>query len=123
MEDESSQKMREAYKNYIVRLFTLIGSSSEQAGAAVEAVMKIEKEIAGVSFSREELRDTQKNYNKMSVEDFKAKNDLLNWDVYFESMGLKNLDALDAKQLSFYEGLSVRCMWLNISRPLPKKRC
>lgn len=31
LEDESSQKMREAYKNYITRLFTLIGSSPEQA--------------------------------------------------------------------------------------------
>ena len=38
LEDESSQKMREAYKNYITRLFTLIGSSPEQADAAVKAV-------------------------------------------------------------------------------------
>ena len=42
----------------------------------------------------------------MSIEDFKAKNDLLNWDVYFESMGMMDIKYLDAKQLSFYEGLS-----------------
>lgn len=106
LEDESSQKMREAYKNYITRLFTLIGSSPEQADAAVDAVMKIEKGIAEVSFSREDLRDSRKNYNKMSVEDFKAKNDPLNWDVYFESMGMMDIKYLDAKQLPFYEGLS-----------------
>ena len=88
LEDESSQKMREAYKNYITRLFTLIGCSPEQADAAVNAIMKIERGIAEVSFSREDRRDSQKNYNKMSIEDFKAKNDLLNWDVYFESMGM-----------------------------------
>ena len=103
LEDESSQKMREAYKNYITRLFTLIGCSPEQA---VNAIMKIERGIAEVSFSREDLRDSQKNYNKMSIEDFKAKNDLLNWDVYFESMGMMDIKYLDAKQLSFYEGLS-----------------
>ena len=106
LEDESSQKMREAYKNYITRLFTLIGSSRDQAYAAVNAIMKIERGIAEVSFSREDLRDSQKNYNKMSIEDFKAKNDLLNWDVYFESMGMMDIKYLDAKQLSFYEGLS-----------------
>lgn len=106
LEDESSQKMREAYKNYITRLFTLIGCSPEQADAAVNAIMKIERGIAEVSFSREDLRDSQKNYNKMSIEDFKAKNDLLNWDVYFESMGMMDIKYLDAKQLSFYEGLS-----------------
>ena len=60
LEDESSQKMREAYKNYITRLFTLIGSSPEQADAAVNAIMKIERGIAEVSFSREDLRDSQK---------------------------------------------------------------
>ena len=78
----------------------------EQADAAVNAIMKIERGIAEVSFSREDLRDSQKNYNKMSIEDFKAKNDLLNWDVYFESMGMMDIKYLDAKQLSFYEGLS-----------------
>lgn len=106
LEDEGSQKMREAYKNYISRLFSLSGSTPEQVEAAVNAVMKIEKGIANVSFSREDLRDTQKNYNKMSVEEFKAKNNPLNWDVYFESMGLMNVKYLDAKQLPFYEGLS-----------------
>ena len=106
LEDESSQKMREAYKEYITRLFTLTGSSPEQADAAVNAIMKIEKGIAEISFSREDLRDSQKNYNKISVEDFKAKNDPLNWDVYFESMGLMEIKYLDAKQLPFYEGLA-----------------
>lgn len=106
LEDEGSQKIREAYKEYITRLFTLIGSSPEQAEAAVDAVMKIEKGIAEISFSREELRDSRKNYNKLSVDDFKAKGDPLNWDVYFKTMGLENIQSLDAKQLPFYEGLS-----------------
>lgn len=105
LEDESSQKMRDAYKEYITRLFTLTGSSPEQADAAVNAIMKIEKGIAGVSFSREELRDSRKNYNKMSVEDFKAKCDLLNWDLYFETMGIRT-QSMDVKQLPFHEGLT-----------------
>lgn len=105
-DDSEMQEMREAYRAYINRLFTLVGSSPEQADAAVDAILKIEKNIAEASFSREELRDTQKNYNKISVEAFKAKNDLLNWDVYFETMGLKDLAELDAQQLPFYEKLS-----------------
>ena len=35
--------MRDAYRAYINKLFTLAGSSPEQADAAVDAVMKIEK--------------------------------------------------------------------------------
>lgn len=106
LEDEASQKIREAYKTYITRLFTLVGSSPEQADAAVNAILKIEKGIAAISFSREELRDSQKNYNKILIDDFKAKNNPLDWDIYFESMGLMEIKYLDAKQLPFYEGLA-----------------
>ena len=105
LDDEATQKMRDAYKEYITRLFTLVGSSPEQADAAVQAIMKIEKGIAEISFSREDLRDSQKNYNKLSIEEFKADNNPLNWDIYFESLGLMDIKFLDAKQLPFYKGL------------------
>lgn len=105
LEDEGSAKMRDAYKAYINKLFTLSGSSPEQAEAAVDAVMKIEKGIAGVSYSREDLRDSQKNYNKVAYEDFKKIGSPLDWDVYFESIGLAGLKELDAKQISFYKDL------------------
>lgn len=107
LEDDASQKMREAYKQYISRLFTLTGNSPEQSAAAVDAVMKIEKGIATASFSREDLRDAQKNYNKLPIAEFKAQNNPLDWDVYFESIGMMELKDIDAKQLSFYKGLEV----------------
>ncbi|WP_455639422.1 M13 family metallopeptidase [Parabacteroides sp.] len=105
LDDDATMKMRDAYKNYINQLFTLTGASPEQAEAAVNAVMKIETGIAENSFSREELRDSQKNYNKIKLEEFKAKNNPIDWDVYFESMGLMELEYLDAKQLPYYEAL------------------
>ena len=106
LEDEGSQKLIEAYKTYINRLFTLSGSSPEQADAAVNAVMKIEKEIARISWSRENLRDSQKNYNKVSLDEFKKASDALDWDLYFETMGLGNVAELDAKQYAFYSDLA-----------------
>lgn len=103
--DEPTMKMRDAYKQYINQLFTLAGASPEQAEAAVDAVMKVETGIAGISFSREDLRDSQKNYNKIKLDEFKAKGNPVDWDVYFESMGLKGIEYLDAKQLPFYGAL------------------
>lgn len=105
LDDEGAVKMRDAYKQFINRLFTLTGASPEQAEAAVNAVMKIETGIAEISFSREDLRDSQKNYNKIKLEEFKAKNNPIDWDVYFESMGLMEIEYLDAKQLPFYGAL------------------
>ena len=106
LEDEGSAKMRDAYRAYINKLFTLAGSSPEQADAAVDAVMKIEKAIAEISYGREDLRDSQKNYNKLAYEDFKQRESPLDWDVYFESMGLAGLKELDAKQINFYKDMS-----------------
>ena len=106
LEDEGSAKMRDAYRAYIIKLFTLAGSSPEQADAAVDAVMKIEKAIAEISYGREDLRDSQKNYNKLAYEDFKQIESPLDWDVYFESMGLAGLKELDAKQINFYKDMS-----------------
>ena len=105
LDDEATVKVRDAYKQFIKQLFTLTGASPEQADAAVNAVMKIETGIAEISFSREDLRDTQKNYNKIKLEEFKARNNPLDWDVYFESMGLMEIEYLDAKQLPFYDAL------------------
>ncbi|WP_165154113.1 M13 family metallopeptidase [Parabacteroides sp. ZJ-118] len=106
LEDEGSTRMRDAYRIYINKLFTLAGSSPEQAGAAVDAVMKIEKAIAEISYGREDLRDSRKNYNKLAYEDFKKIESPLDWDVYFESMGLAGLKALDAKQINFYKEMN-----------------
>ena len=106
LEDEGSAKMRDAYRAYINKLFTLAGSSPEQADAAVDAVMKIEKAIAEISYGREDLRDSQKNYNKLAYEDFKKIESPLDWDVYFESMGLAGLKELDAKQINFYKDMN-----------------
>ena len=105
LDDEGTVKMRDAYKQFINRLFTLTGASPEQAESAVNAVMKIETGIAEISYSREDLRDSQKNYNKIKLEEFKAKNNPIDWDVYFESMGLMEIEYLDAKQLPFYGAL------------------
>lgn len=106
LEDEGSAKMRDAYRAYINKLFTLAGSSPEQADAAVDAVMKVEKAIAEISYGREDLRDSQKNYNKLAYEDFKQIESPLDWDVYFESMGLAGLKELDAKQINFYKDMN-----------------
>ena len=106
LEDEGSAKMRDAYRAYINKLFTLAGSSPEQADAAVDAVMKIEKAIAEISYGREDLRDSQKNYNKLAYEDFKQIESPLDWDVYFESMGLAGLKELDAKQINLYKDMN-----------------
>lgn len=105
LKDEASEKIRESYKQYINKLFTLAKCSPEQAEVATDAVLKVENAIAENSYSREELRDSEKNYNKMSYEDFKKMGSPLDWDIYFEAMGLGGIQELDAKQVNYFKAL------------------
>lgn len=104
--DETSNAIRNSYRKYITNLFELAGYTAEEVKAAEEAVMKIETGIANASYTREDLRDSQKNYNKISVDKFKAATDPLNWDIYFGTMGLNDVKEIDAKQAIFYQDMN-----------------
>lgn len=104
-DDENTQKIQQAYREYIHKLFILAGYNEARAKRAVESVMKIETALARVQFSREEQRDPQKNYNKMTVEEFKALTSAFDWDVFFTEMGYDGEKELVVDQLPFIKGM------------------
>ena len=68
--DEATAKIREAYKQHIVRMFQLFGFNKAVSQQKMEQVMKLETALAKVSKNRTELRDVEANYNKMTLSDF-----------------------------------------------------
>ena len=106
LDDENSLKIRNAYKEYINKLFALAGYSVEEAAASADAVLAFETEIAGISVDRNALRDVHKNYNKMSLNDFKKKYDFINWDIFFNEVGIRKSTELNAGQIPFFEGMT-----------------
>ena len=106
LNDESSVKIREAYKEYMNKLFVLAGYSVEDAAAATEKVLALETKIAEVSVDRATRRDVHKNYNKMTVKEFKKNYGFINWDIFFNEVGIKNSTELNASQKPFFEGMT-----------------
>jgi len=68
--DPETVKIREAYKKHVVRMFQLFGFSKGAATKKMKNLMRLETELAKASRSRTELRDPQRNYNKMTLQDF-----------------------------------------------------
>ena len=68
--DEATVKIREAYRQHIVRMFQQFGFTEQQAQNKRDAVFRYETALALVSKSRTELRDPQANYNKMTLKEF-----------------------------------------------------
>ena len=104
-EDSANVKIRDAYKKYINKLFTLAGYSAEKAVAAEKNVMNIETALAKVAFSREETRNPLKNYNKMTMTDFLKQMNGFDWKSYFSALGLDSLNEINPNQLPFIKGM------------------
>ena len=104
-EDSANVKIRDAYKKYINKLFTLAGYSAEKAVAAEKNVMNIETALAKGAFSREETRNPLKNYNKMAMTDFLKQMNGFDWKSYFSALGLDSLNEINPNQLPFIKGM------------------
>jgi predicted metalloendopeptidase len=66
--DERSLKQQKFYRAYLSTLFELAAISN--AAAAVDQVIALEGQLAGIQWSRVENRDAQKIYNPTTVEAF-----------------------------------------------------
>ncbi len=92
--DPQNAKIKEAYKNYLIKLFTLCGYEAAAAETAAADALEIEDSLAEVYFSNVEQRDLPAQYNPMSRAEFAKAYDAIDWDIYFEGMGLADADRM-----------------------------
>jgi putative endopeptidase len=93
-EDARSIKIRDAYKKYLIKMFSLVGEDTVTATASTEAVIKIETALAKAQLSRVEMRDPNKVYNKFALESLTATTSGINWAQLLGEMGIKGVDSL-----------------------------
>ena len=94
--DEQTTAIREAYTKHVERMFGLFGY--EHAAELAQTVLRLETRLAKAAYSNVELRDPQANYNKMSVDELQALVPQLDWNVYFEGVGIAP-DSLSVGQI------------------------
>ena len=93
-DDPRSLKIREAYKNYLYQLFMLAGEDATKSYASMDAVMRIETALAKMQYSRVEMRDPYKLYNKFSVQDLSATTPSINWKNLLVQMKVNGADSV-----------------------------
>lgn len=104
--DDATTKIRDAYKNHIVRMFKLFGFSESAAKKKMKNVISFETALAKVSKSTTELRDVEANYNKMSLTDFEKKYPNIGLTRQLNAEGVKTqyFQELIVGQPGFVEG-------------------
>ena len=89
--DEATAKIREAFKEHVVKMLCLAGFDEAKAQQTRDVVMDVETRLAKAFRSRVDLRDPQANYNKMTLDELKKQYATFGWDAYLSALGLKDV--------------------------------
>ena len=100
--DARNTKIQEAYKNYIVKLFTLSGVSESEAKQNAAVIFNIEKSLAEAQMSRVELRDPYKTYNKFAVADLSKTTPNMDWKSLLSEMKVTGQDTVLVSSPKFF---------------------
>ncbi|MBP9213776.1 MAG: M13 family metallopeptidase [Chitinophagaceae bacterium] len=99
--DARSLKIREAYQQYITKMFMLIGENNSAAVEAAKTILEIETVLAKAQYSRVEMRDPYKTYNKLSIQQLNQLTSLINWNTSLKEMQLPSVDSVIVSNPSF----------------------
>lgn len=103
--DSRSIAIRDALKIYIVKLFTLTGVSAGDAATFADNILKTETALAKAQWSRVELRDPQKRYNKFTPDEFSSRFKVFNVATVFAALDIPKQDYIIVSTPSFFNGL------------------
>jgi len=102
--DARTMRIQGAYKKYITALFTLTGSSEEEAAKNAATVFKLETGLAKIQWSRTQMRDPNVTYNKFALGDFEKVTPHLNWSKILPELRIKGkVDSVLVGQPTFFK--------------------
>ena len=104
--DSRAITVRQKFVEHLARTFAMMGMDTAKAKTSAADLMKIESAIAKTSRKREDTRDPLKNYNKISYKQLVGTTANLDWGVFLEESGLKNVDTVIVGQPEFLSALN-----------------
>lgn len=103
--DAETTKIRTEYVRHVQKMMELIGQDGATAQKTSAIIMKMETDLAMNSRKLEALRDPVKNYNKMTLAQFKASTPSIAWENVLPQLGISKADTVIVGQPEFYKGL------------------
>jgi putative endopeptidase len=96
--------LRDGYKQYIEKTFTLLGM--KDAAKRAKKVYDLEAKIAHLHWTNVQNRDPIKTYNKIPVGQLAKRFPGVDWKLWLDGVGLAKADALNVKQPTAIAGLA-----------------
>ncbi len=98
-----SKQILEKYHEHVAKTFELLGDKPEAAAAGADTVLRIETKLAEESRSPVELRDREKQYNKMSTAELKDSTPNIDWDSYLKEIDVHDIKYVIVGQPEFFK--------------------
>lgn len=99
------KQIQDEYINHITKMLYLIGEDASTAEGHARTVMAIETRLAGASMTREQLRKPDSIYHKMTLSELQRLTPRFPWSVYFQSLAIDSLEAVNVAQPAFFREL------------------
>lgn len=102
---EEFAEVAAAFRATVAKSFGFLGWSPADAEAAAATVFSVESKLALASRSRTELRDEEKNYHKVTVDELARRDPRTPWRSYLVARELPPLDHVIVGQPEFFDSL------------------
>ncbi len=96
--DMQTRNIRKAFKKHMVRMLMLAGYDHAEADFRMKVIWRIEMRLAKASRNNVQLRDPAANYHKMSLNELYVELPGLDWNLFFERLGMKGVEWVDVGQ-------------------------
>lgn len=104
--DERTTKIRDAYKEYLVKMLVLMGTDETAAKKDAADIYKLETALANACFTRVEMRDPHRMYNKYSTDGLNKLAPGVEWKTVFAGMKLNGQDSCIVSTPKFFQEIA-----------------
>jgi putative endopeptidase len=100
--DARTTKVRDAYKQYIPQMLQLMGEDKAAADKDATDIYNLERNLAGASMTRVEMRDPYKLYNKFDVNGINKLTPGLDWKMLLTDLKVSGQDSMIVGMPAFF---------------------
>lgn len=104
-EDDHSKELRAGYVQHVTNMFKLMGDDEATAASEAKVVMDIETMLAKASTKREDLRDPEANYHKLTLAEMSDLTPHFAWSEYFGEVGAPPVTFANIAQMDFFKAV------------------
>jgi len=104
-EDDHSKQLRAGYVQHVTNMFKLLGDDDATAASEAKVVLGIETMLAKASTKREDLRNPDANYHKLTLAELADLTPHLAWAEYFKEVGAPDVSSANVAQIDFIKAV------------------